>query len=1309
VTSRSVVAVSVSKVRFCNFTLITLICIILMAAPAIGQQTLGSINGTVTDASGAVVQNASVRVRALATNLEVSGETKTNGSFSIADLPIGTYEVTFKKDGFETAVYPQIIIQGNRTTTVNAKIRLGKVSSTVTVEATPLMNETDTTTGYTLSETQITEMPLGTGSFTQLAILSPGVSADLLNTAGSNAGLGNQAIWANGQRDTSNSFTVNGVYANNIFNGKSTSQVSSSRVAVNIGENGNGNNPSGEIVTSTSVYGAIGQAMPSPPPETIQEIQVSSAMYDASEGANSGAHIGTSTKSGTNLLHGGAYGYHEQTGWNANEWFFLHNLLQRPNMHRNVFGAYVGGPIKKDKLFFFGSYQGQRVNDQLLANSIVAVPPGLTDTNRDAAGLAALANADFSAANCGTTGNPACLNIQAGQVSQVALDIMQTKAPGGSWWIPNAATGSQLTTFQGQGGDTSILGPNSRFTADQVNGNIDYNFSAKDRFAVKYYFQNDPNTTPFAQSSLLGFPQTMQAGSQTISLDNTTALSPNFTWEQRFGFIRERAYSSTTGFLSPSTIGVNVPGSSLFPGINIHNADNYPNSLAIGPVNNFADAGVFQNNFEWASNVKWVHGRQSIGFGFNFDDLQLNVINKNNEVGRITFEDFPGFIQGQVCGPNTFGCGGQDPSQILSGASNRYYRAKQLGTYVQDSIRIKSNLTLNFGLRWDWDGPLNEKYGNLTNFYSQDYSYDVATDNITNVGLVVAGNNKTFGTKGVSNSTLTGRQWGFAPRIGMAYSPSVFNNKVVVRAGFGVYYDRGEYFTEFSPPAGGGISGPFGVTVEGPFVVPFYAVSGGTFAQPFGTAAPPPPPANFSQVLSLLPNAGQLIGNNTTYCANLGESGCGPLFFGGYDPRNTLPYSENWTFDLQWQPQNNLVLSLGYVGNRGSHEIIPLPLNQAGIATPLSPLLAGGPHEQKYSYGYNVNCGVIYYESCTPGNLATIPASQALSAENVNALVAGYGTGNASLRVPYIGYDPNSVFNRSVGISNYNALQFNVTKRLSRGLQVSGSYTWSHTIDEQSGLGLFFTGNDPNHPESSYATSDFDRTHVFTVSYHYDIPSTAAAKGWVKQVVNGWALNGVTVLQSGQPYSVFDYSGGAASIYWGGGQDLATNPIVPVGGYGATQSNAVLQGTTGVNGNNPVLNANAFGIPTPFAPGANGVPPCDPLSHVCDPYENGYASGGRNIFRAPFQNRFDFGLAKNIVISERFMLKYDVLAFNIFNHPSFDIPSNNVEFNPYFSNPPYDPTTGQNTYTFPPYGNLGVLQHTIGSPRFLQMALHLTF
>ncbi|SPF48260.1 conserved exported hypothetical protein [Candidatus Sulfotelmatobacter kueseliae] len=1276
-----------------SFRVLVVIAVLSLACLpqlALGQQTLGSINGTVTDSSGAVVQGATVQARALATNLELTAQSKNDGSFSIADLPIGTYEVKFLKGGFQTDVHPQIILRADRTATINAILKPGSASEMVTVEATPLLNQVDTTTGYTLNESQITEMPLGTGSFTQLAILSPGVSADLLNTAGTNAGLGNQAVWSNGQRDTSNSFTINGVNANNLFNGKSSSQVTSSRVAVNIGENGNGNNPSGEIATSTSVYGAIGEALPSPPPETIQEMQVNSAMYDASQGANSGAQIVAITKSGTNQLHGGAYAFHQQTGWNANEWFFNHNQLPRPQMHRTVAGGYIGGPIRKDKLFFFGSYQAQRVTDQLLANSIAAVPPGLADNNRTADGLAALANTDFPC----TGPNPAC--ITASQITAQSLAIMKQKAPDGTWWIPNF----QTTGLQSQGGDANILGPSSHFSADQVNANVDYYFSPKDRLALKYYFQNDPNATPFAQSTLLGFPQSLSAGSQTFSLDNATSVTPNLTWEQRVGFIRMRDYASTNQFIKPSSVGISIPGTSFFPGINLKNADNATydptyspywsgNTLSIGPVNNFANAGFYQNGAQFSTDLKWSRGHHSISSGMNFGYAQLNVINKNNSVARITFADFPDFLTGQVCGPNTAYCYGQDPSEVLSGATSRYYRSKQVGAYVQDNIRVQSNLTLDLGLRWDWDGPLYEKNGNLTNFHPDDYSYNVASDTIENIGLVIAGNNKAFGgTKGVSNSTLTGRQWGFAPRLGLAYTPA-FAHNVVVRAGFGMYYDRGEYFSEFSPGAGGGVSGPFGVTVAEPFVVPVYAQQN-SFAQPWLTVRPPP--TNFSQVQQLLPNADWLLKQNTSYCKGIGESGCGPFMFAGYDPKNKLPYSENWTLDLQWQPKNDLVFTLGYVGNHGVHETIPLPFNQAQIATPQNPVLAGGPNQQNYSYGYSVT---------------------GVAAEANQTITDGYPTGNVSLRAPNIGYDPNSTFYKALGMSNYAALQFNVTKRLQHGLQVSGSYTYAHTLDEQSALGLFFNGNDPNNPRSAYGNSDFNRTHVWTVVYHYELPSRATAQGWEKQLINGWAFNGVTVLQSGQPYSVIDYTGGAASIYWGGGQDAVTNPIVPVGGVGATATNPYLQGTTGINGSKPVLNQLAFGIPAPITPGTGGVPPCDPVSGACDYFETPYTTGGRNIFHGPFQNRFDFGLSKSFKITESWALNYDVIAYNIFNHPSFDIPSNDVSFNPNYANPPIYtgsacvPATG--AYQCPPTGYLGTLQHTIGSPRFIQMALHLTF
>ena len=1265
-----------------------------LAVPSYAQQTLGSIDGTVTDSSGAVVADASVKARSVATNLEVEAHTRNDGSFHIADLPIGTYEVTFSKAGFKASVYPQILVQGNRTATVNVQLQPGELTTQVTVNATPLLNETDTTTGYILGDLQITNLPLGTGSFTQLAILSPGVSADLLNTAGTNAGYGNQAIWANGQRDTSNSFTFNGVYANNIFNGKSTSQVTSSRVAVNIGESGNSNtggNPSGEIVTSTSVYGAIGQSLPTPPPETLQELRVNSAMYDASQGANSGAHIEVSTKSGTNSIHGGAYERFQTAGFDANQWFFNDDGIPRPPLHRNVFGGFVGGPIKKDKLFFFASYQGQRVADHLLDISLVAVPPHLTD-DRSAAGIATAVNTDF------------LTNIQPNQIVPQALAILQAKLPNGQFYIPSAETNPViLQKLQQQNADAQITGTGSLFVADQVNGNIDYNFNVNDRLAVKYYFQRNPNKSPFAESNLGGFPQTLDAGSQTISINNATILTPNLSWEQRFGFIREKAFATTSQFLTPASINMNLFGLSKFPIMNIGNADNNFNPLAVGPTSNFANAGVFQNNFEGVSDLHWVHGRHTISTGISWDHTQLNVINQNNQLAQVNFNDFPGFVLGSICSPSNFCSNQNQSSTLLNGASNRYYRANQVGAYVQDEVKIKSNLTVDLGLRWDWDGPLTEKDGFLTNFYSKDYSYDVAGDVVQNIGLVIAGNNKAFGSKGVSDSTLTGRQWGFAPRIGIVYSPSFLKN-FVIRTGFGIYYDRGEYFTELSPPAGGGISGPFGVTVEEPFVVPFLSPPGATFANPFGTTPPPPPPTNLSAVQALVPNAQNIVNQTTPFCIQTNQSFCSGLFFGGYDPRNKLPYSENWTLDLQWQPVNSVVLSVAYVGNHGVHGVIPLPFNQDRIATPQNPALAGGPFQQNFSYGWN-----------TPG----------VSAENLQTLVVGFGAGNTALRVPFIGYDPNSDFNEAVGISNYNALQLNVNKRFSHGLLITGSYTWSHTLDEQSGLGLFFTGNDPTNVRSSYATSDYDRTHVFTAAYLYQFPTIPDATGWKKHAINGWGISGITTLQSGQPYSVNDFSGAVAGIFYQG-QNFITNPLVPVGGLGSTSNKPLLQGTTGINANNPVLNPNAFGPPIPFAPGTNGVPPCDPVTGACDNFETGFATvNQRNIFRGPFQNRFDFSVFKEFKLTEQFTLRYDAQVFNIFNHPSFDIPDNNVSFAPNFQNPPIygplsmstnpnilkqtpcDPTTG--AFACPPQGRLGFIQHTIGSPRFIQMALHLTF
>src|SRR5215469_9505114 len=381
-------------IRLLSFLLILVLAITRTRLEA--QQITGSIAGTVYDSSGALVNGASVKAVAFATNLSVTARSSKENTYQIPDLPIGAYTITITMNGFKTESHTSINVEGNRTTTVDGKLEVGTVATTVEVNATPLLNQVDTTTGYVLDEKQINDTPLGTGSFTQLAILAPGVSADFLNTSGTNAGLGNQAIWANGQRDTSNSFSLNGLTTNNLFNGKSTSQVASSRFTANTGAF---SVAGGDSQTNTSVYNQIGQGMATPPPETLQEVRVNTAMYDSSQGGKSGAQIAVVTKSGTNAFHGEVYDHLQNSALNAAPFFrnastaiSAHDKV--PKLHYNRFGATIGGPIKKDKLFFFLAYQGIRDSDALSGSSKVTVPLHLTD-DRSAQALANVAQLDF--------------------------------------------------------------------------------------------------------------------------------------------------------------------------------------------------------------------------------------------------------------------------------------------------------------------------------------------------------------------------------------------------------------------------------------------------------------------------------------------------------------------------------------------------------------------------------------------------------------------------------------------------------------------------------------------------------------------------------------------------------------------------------------------------------------------------------------------------------------------------------------------------------------------------------------------------
>lgn len=1333
---------------------IVLICPILPA-----QQTLGGITGEVTDPSGGVIVNATVTVLDEGTALSRTVKTNATGTYNVVNLTIGTYTLTFTADGYQVQRTQHITVQADRTASVNASLKVGQTTTTIEVEATPLMNAVDTTNGYVMEKDQIDAVPLPTGSFTGLAILSPGLNAELPGGTGANSGLGNAPIWANGQRDTSNAFLINGVDASNLFNGKSTSQVESQRVVNNTGgPASSGTTSAGVEQSSVSVYLSIGNAIPTPAPETLQEVRVNSSMYDAQQGSASGAHIDMSTSSGSNAIHGSLYG-RRGTNWiNAAPFFFKNNsgipeANRNPQLHRYTAGGTFAGPLMKDKVFYFLGYQHLHISDQETGDTLLAVPPGLSDSNRTASGLADLTACNWGPAYTGSTTRSNCAN--SGGYSNngyavtasdwvnnpLGLALFQAKLPNGRWLIPNdnGHIPDALSPSNAFESGTSF------FTADQVVSNLDWNVSNKDQVALKYYYQHDPSSAPYGSSNVPGFTVHMDTGAQVASISNVQTLSPNFSLTETIGILREKAYNTNDQLCKPGESGTfcaNMTSSfgSYFPGISIVDSlGAYGASLGLPqqPLNigpSAADqgpyTGVFQNRIQPSANAIWTKGRHSLTFGGSWSYTQLNIRDQRTGKGMVATPDLSTFAMNWV---TPYSTNGFVATTFLQGDASRYYRSNTTGLYIQDKYQIRPNLSVTAGLRYDWNGGLTEKYGRIYNFDPKLYSYSPDSDSIGSSGIIIAGNNTAAKAvnqgESVSNTTLTGRQWGIAPRLGFAWQPSMFHNKVVIRGGSGLYYDRGELYTYFSPgyAAGEVAGGPFGVSQTPPFVTaqscpyssspygntsflynfyipicglaPFTPVDGNTLsynlANPWGpalSAAPSNPSA--ASLVNYLPNASGII------------AGTQPFTLGEYNRTNKLPYSINFTLDMQWQPRNDLMVELGYVGNLGRHQVIPLPFNQAQIATQAKPTHPGGVAAQQFTYGYTVldpNSPVYsFYPMCVNSDPNCA----------YGYMQQNYEGGNVDLRVPYIGYSSESESYTAAGISAYHALQAHVEKKMGHGIQAGVSYTYSHATDEQSALGLFYNGSNPLDLRSGYGSADFDRTHVLNFTYGFALPKLYNGNSLAGKLINDWTLTGVAIIQGGQPYSIIDFSGAVGSLFYST-FDGITNPVVPLA-PGCTAKSA----TTGASGafHTGALKASCFTVPL-VAEGTDGVP-------IGDPFETQFTKGQRNIFRQAYQKRADASLGKVVSIHERYTLKYTLDVYNLTNTTSFDVPGDNVTQNAAYNNAPtvastyaaIAPTPSQCQQGTAPGGTfyscptgLGITKHTIGSPRQVQMSLHFNF
>jgi hypothetical protein len=1256
----------------------------LCAQHAAAQQTLGSLNGTVVDPSGAAVTGATVTATDAAINVTQTATTQKTGFFQIFNLPIGVYTVTVTQEGFEKAQYNGIAVREAQATTVNAALKVGQTTESVEVTANPMLNATDATNGFSMDSQQIEATPLATGSFTQLAVLSPGANAELLSGMNTNSGLGNQNIQVNGQRATSNTMQVTGVDVTNIFNGMTSSGLTSQRFNFNIGAGSTSGSSSagagaiaGASLEGASPYGSIGNSLPSPPPEYIDEIRVNTSMYDAQQGATAGAQIDVNTKTGTNDYHGQGYGSFANNIWNASPYFFNQQYqlsqqgvgafpasLANPYLNRWDLGATLGGPIKKDKLFFFVAYQYMSSNDQSTGLSQMTVPSALTN-DRSVGGLDAAANSWAGSGSFTKTIDP------------IAFALMNAKLPDGSYMIPSAQNSNPYV----YGVPNVTLEGTSVMTSSQANGAVDWNVSAKDRLSTKYYYQTDPVTLPYDFSQTGGFPVTQNNGSQVVALDNTIAVTPNFNWEQRVGFFRQSSYSFfnqtvTNGSGGAQNFGINgsttLPTTgggpffqSTMPGLLLKD---FPSEqldspgVKTGPYSSFADMGFYQSRLNPSTNVILVKGNHTLVAGGGYSFTELNIENNRNGIEQISAGNFETFLEGATKTANVLES--IDPASGKDNA-NRYYRTNELDAYAQDKWQIRPNLSFTLGVRYDYHGGMTEKYGNFFNFDPSLYSVTGTTAvanqpwQVNNAGFIIAGNNTESPTAGVSDSTLTGRQWGISPRVGFAWSPSRDHGNFVVRGGGGIYYDRGENFTYLSQPAGSGYGGPFGVTESAP-LVSFVTGQGKTLEDPIGAAfspgvyvAPSAKPSTINQ--SLLNTLNLLTGSpaSTSSDAKFGPN-CGgvqsqegytlcpdTLNFGTYDRANTLPYTVNYDLDIQWQPSADMSIDIGYVGNRGRHAVVPIPFNAPGIATATNPMWG-----QTASYGFEVlnqnKCGSVY---CDYAPIAGEPWNTE-------------DGGNTDFRTPYVGFSPNASFYKTAGNSAYDALQASLNKRMSKNYMVGASYTWSHTLDEQSDLGLFFTGDNPSNLRNSWASSDFDRTNVFSAYFAAMLPNAVKEHTLAAQFTNDWGLNGTVIAQSGQPYSLYEFYGAVGSIFFGDYPTLM-NPILGVKNPGNPHS--VYTGNKGdVRGSGgsyiPAIDPTQIAI-NYLQPGTDGIP----ISTGTDPqdiYETDFAPPQRNIFRQSPQFQLNLSLRKQFKISERFSAQYEFNVFNITNTTSLDVPMN---------------------------------------------------
>jgi len=1145
---------------------IALATCLLFGAVAVAQKDTGNIVGTVRDQSGAAVTGAAVRVTDADRGTTFETTTNASGEYVAGPLKPGRYNVTVQKSGFKKSQVGPVELDIQERPAVDVTLQVGSVREVVTVTSQGPQLETETSDlGQVMNSRRITTLPLNGRNYAQLAQLGAGVAP---SEPGSRVSA-SYGFSANGARALQNNFLLDGVDNN-----------------ANLGD----------VLNETAF-------VIQPSVDAISEFKVQTNSYSAEFGRGNGAILNAIIKSGTNQIHGSAYEFLRNDKLDATNVF---EAFGKQAYRQNQFGFTLGGPIIKNRTFFFGDYEGLRVRQAIPHLSLI---PTAAQIGGDFSDLLTNTVAPQVDPNTGQPlPNSAALDCNSnptfvGEIFDTRLTQVSNLNPNNLCGVPINGSGAPTNIFSASGidplaarlaalfpgpnvdiaGNNFFSSPKRRESRNNFDIRIDHKISEKNNFFGRFSYEDQPSLIPAPFNNALdggGFFDGIEDNSyRSVALSETHVFSPTLVNEFRVGYNRINSHRLQLNF------NTDVSGQLQFPGVpfspingGLPNISFSDGTATIGS-SGFLPSVEKQNSYVFTDNLTWIRGRHSLKLGTEIRLEQFTIFQPAASRGDMGFgTDFtdnpasPGTAGSAFA---TFLLGIPDFGDITS-LHNVDYRRQIYAGYVQDDWKASNRLTLNLGLRYEFFSTIKEHNDEEATFDFASLSLIVPKGQNAQLTPTIAASIpiQRNGTRGLIDPDYNN----FAPRVGLAYK---LTDKLVMRAGYGIFY-------------GGQENGPFSNPSPG-FNPPFFSLQ--SFSVPCGAASANP---NSGQVDCSIPNLNVL---SQGYPSTALSDPNVPILY-SLDPHLRTPYNQQWHLGFQYQLPSDSVLEIAYAGSRGlklfgfynGNQAVPT-VDQTAPTAPRRPA--------KKPLDPSLPCDLANSDNCDPV----------------------FDTGIATFR--------------SNTISNYNSLQVRLEKRMTHGLEFQASYTYSHALDDASSasLGSQNQGDfrDQRNPRLEYGNADFDVRHRFVFSYTYELPFGKGkrfggnASGLLNQIFGNWQIAGIATASTGNWFTPTDIETNLANSDGGGTVFNAARPNV----VGDPNGKPCVPGT--------LFNTCAFATNQTLGT---------------------FGNAGRNIIRGPGFQNWDISIFKSIPIREQMRFEFRAEFFNAFNHynPQFSNP-NNIEEN----------------------------------------------